>query len=132
MRGQIATTLAISAFIFGADISEPRAAPAGLEGSWSGAGTVSYKGGTDQVRCRVRYTKAGGSSYSYTSTCATENGRYEVNGHVSSAGSGRYTGSAQSPDYKGSPGQVTLVQRGNSLSVTVSGAGGSAKISLKR
>jgi hypothetical protein len=131
MRGQSACILTVSAFLFGASLGMAEAAP-GLEGYWSGAGTVSYKGGADQVRCRVRYTKAGGSSYTYNSTCATENGRYEVNGKVSSAGSNRYTGSATSPDYKGQPGKVLLIQSGNRLSVTVTSGSGSAKLSFSR
>ncbi len=131
MRGQSALLLAVSTLFLGASLGVAEAAP-GLEGYWKGAGTVSYKGGSDQVRCRVRYTKAGGSSYTYNSTCATENGRYEVNGHVSSAGSNRYTGSATSPDYKGQPGKVLLIQSGNRLSVTVTGGQGSAKLSFSR
>lgn len=131
MRGQSASVLAVSALLFGASFDTAEAAP-GLEGYWSGAGTISYKGGSDQVRCRVRYTKAGGASYSYKSTCATENGRYEVNGQVSSAGSNRYTGSATSPDYQGQAGRVLLIQSGNRLSVTVTSGQGSAKLSFSR
>jgi hypothetical protein len=107
------------------------ACAASLEGSWSGTGTVSYKGSTDQVRCRVRYTRAGGSAYTYTSTCATENGRYELVGQISSSGGNRYTGSVESTSHKGG-GRVLLIHNGRSLSVTVTSNIGSAKLRFSR
>lgn len=118
------------AFLLGAGLSAAHAAP-GLEGYWKGTGTVSYKGSVDQVRCRVRYKRNGGSSYTYTSTCATENGRYELTGHVRSSGSNRYRGQVKSTGHK-ETGNVLLLQRGNRLSVTVTSGIGSAKLTLLR
>jgi hypothetical protein len=40
-----------------------------LEGYWKGSGIVSHKGADDRVECRVRYTRAGDKSFSYTATC---------------------------------------------------------------
>jgi hypothetical protein len=121
----------VSAFALGAFLSAAQAASISLEGSWSGNGVISHGGASDQVHCRVRYTKAGGNGYTYSSTCATENGRYELLGHISSAGANRYTGSVSSPDYKGS-GNVLLFQRGKNLSVTVTNGKGSAHITLSK
>ncbi len=107
------------------------ASAASLEGSWSGTGTVTFKGSTDQVRCRVRYTKAGGSAYTFTSSCATENGRYDLVGKISSAGGSRYTGSVESTSHKGA-GQVQLTHSGKSISITVTSSIGSATLRLSR
>ena len=119
----------VLAFLLSAMLGTANAAPPTLEGYWTGNGTVSYKGSVDQVRCRVRYKKAGGKSFTYSSTCATENGRYQLNGRISRSSSNRYTGSVTSDGHKGT-GKVLLLQRGNRLTVTVTSGQGSAKISL--
>jgi hypothetical protein len=36
-----------------------------IEGSWSGSGTISTKGAVDQVRCRVRNTRAASKTSRY-------------------------------------------------------------------
>ena len=120
----------LSALAFAAGLTAATAAPS-LEGSWSGSGVISHGGAADQVHCRVRYTRSGGSSYSYHSTCATETGRYELDGHITSSGGNRYSGSVSSPDYKGT-GRVLLFQRGNSLSITATSGKGSAHITLSK
>ena len=120
-----------SAAAFGALVTAASAAPPSLEGSWSGSGVISHGGTSDQVHCRVRYTKAGGSAYTYSTTCATDTGRYELLGHVKSSGGNRYTGTVSSPDYKGT-GSVLLFQKGNNLSITVTNGKGSAHITLSR
>jgi hypothetical protein len=121
----------LSAAAFGALVAGASAAPPSLEGSWSGKGVISHGGASDQVHCRVRYTRAGGSAYTYTSTCATDTGRYELLGRIRSSGGNRYTGTVSSPDYKGS-GNVLLFQKGGHLSVTVTSSKGSARISLTK
>jgi uncharacterized protein (DUF2147 family) len=121
----------LSAAAFSAFVTAASAAPPSIEGSWSGKGVISHGGASDQVHCRVRYTKAGGSAYTYTSTCATDTGRYELLGRIKSSGGNRYTGSVSSPDYKGS-GNVLLFQKGNHLSITVTNNKGSARISLTK
>jgi hypothetical protein len=121
----------LSAAAFGALVTGALAAPPSLEGSWSGKGVISHGGASDQVHCRVRYTRAGGSAYSYTSTCATDTGRYELLGRIRSSGGNRFTGTVSSPDYKGS-GNVLLFQKGNHLSITVTSSKGSARITLTK
>ena len=112
-------------------LSVAQAVPATLEGSWSGTGTISSKNAVDKVHCRVRVSKAGGNSFTYKSTCATDAGRYELTGTVSSTGGSRYTGSVYDADKKGG-GTVLLILKGNTLSVTGTGAGGSANLTLSR
>src|SRR5262245_53408146 len=63
-----------------------------IEGSWSGSGTVSHGANVDRVRCHVRYTKTSQKSYATSSVCTTENGRYEISGHVTNIGGNRYQG----------------------------------------
>ncbi len=121
----------VLAFLLSAMLGTANAAPPTLEGYWTGEGTVSYKGSVDQVRCRVRYKKAGSRSFTYSSTCATENGRYQLNGHISRSSGNRYTGSVTSENHKRT-GKVLLLQRGNRLTVTVTSGKGSAKINLSK
>lgn len=112
-------------------VAAKAAPPSSLEGYWKGSGTISAKSGTDKVQCRVRCKRSGGTSFSFSATCTTEAGRYELSGHVTSAGGGRYTGTVQAGDAKGS-GRVQLSQSGKRLSVTATGSGGSARLTLSR
>jgi hypothetical protein len=106
--------------------------PSSLEGYWKGSGTISAKSGTDRVLCRVRCKRSGGTSFSFSATCTTEAGRYELSGHVTSAGGGRYTGTVLGGEGGEGSGRVHLIQRGKHLSVTASGHGGSAKLTLSK
>ncbi len=48
---------------------------AGLAGSWSGGGWVSFASGSkEKARCHARYT-GGGGSYTVSATCATASGK---------------------------------------------------------
>jgi hypothetical protein len=105
--------------------------PSSLEGYWKGSGTISASSGTDQVQCRARCKRSGGTSFSFSATCTTEAGRYELSGQVTSAGGGRYTGTVHAGDAKES-GRVQLSQNGRHLSVTASGGGGSATLTLSK
>jgi len=117
--------IALSTLIMGA-----KAAPrSSLEGSWKGAGTISAKSGTDRVLCRARVRKSG-AAFSFSATCTTESGRYELSGTVRSAGGGRYSGTVQAGG-KGS-GKVQISQSGRRASVTATGGGGSARLNLSK
>jgi hypothetical protein len=106
-----------------------QAAPASIEGSWSGSGTISTRGAVDQVHCRVRYTSVSTNSYAVSSVCATENGHYDITGHVTSAGGNRYQGTVISGNERG---RVLIFNRGNHLSVSVTSPRGSARLTLSR
>jgi hypothetical protein len=84
-----------------ATLTIAQAAPASIEGSWSGSGTISTRGAVDQVHCRVRYTRVSGNSYAVSSVCATETGHYDITGQVTSAGSNRYRGTVTSGNDSG-------------------------------
>ena len=105
------------------------AAAASIEGSWIGSGTVSHRGNVDRVQCRVRYTKSSKNSYATSSVCTTENGRYDVSGHVTNIGGNRYQGTVTSGNETG---RVIMVHRGDRQSVTVTSPSGSAKLTLSR
>jgi hypothetical protein len=66
---------------------------------------------------------------SASSVCTTENGRYEISGHVTDIGGNRYQGTVISGNESGG---VTMVHRGNQQSVTVTSPSGSAKLTLSR
>ena len=100
-----------------------------IEGSWIGSGTVSRGANVDRVQCRVRYTKSSENSYATSSVCTTENGRYEISGHVTNIGGNRYQGTVTSGNETG---RVIMVHRGNQQSVTVTSPSGSAKLTLSR
>ena len=100
-----------------------------IEGSWIGSGTVSRGANVDRVQCRVRYTKSSENSYATSSVCTTENGRYEISGHVTKIGDNRYQGTVTSGNETG---RVIMVHSGDRQSVTVTSPSGSAKVTLSR
>jgi hypothetical protein len=102
-----------------------------LDGYWKGAGIISATSGTDRVQCRVRCKRSGGASFSFSATCTTEAGRYELSGQVRSAGGGLYTGTVHTASSKES-GRIRLSQSGKRLSVTATGGGGSAQLILSK
>jgi len=104
-----------------------------LEGYWKGSGIVSHKGADDRVECRVRYTRAGDRSFSYTATCAMESGKYDLTGSVTNTSGDRYSAMVVG----GSEGEretvhVLLIQRGHYLTVSVTSRSGSARMALAK
>src|SRR4029078_12758696 len=87
-----------------------------IEGSWIGSGTVSRGANVDRVQCRVRYTKSSEKTYATSSVCTTENGRYEISGHVTNIGGNRYQGTVTSGNETG---KVIIVPTGDPQWVTV-------------
>ena len=57
---------------------------------------MSRRGDVDRVQCRVRYTKSSENSYATSSVCTTENGRYDISGHVTKIGDNSYQGTVTS------------------------------------
>src|SRR5262249_4132778 len=67
------SALAISLVTAGAP---SRAQAAGLEGSWSGGGTVRFASGAEeQARCRAHYSRRSNAVYVLRATCATASGK---------------------------------------------------------
>jgi len=105
---------------------------AGLEGSWSGGGTVSFaSGSTERARCRAHYRRAGSSSYTVNATCATASGRASQTASVRQVGENRYAGSFYNSEY-GISGVISIVLHGSSQTVRLRSDSGSAVINLSR
>jgi len=105
---------------------------AGLEGSWSGGGTVSFaSGSTERARCRAYYRRAGSASYTLDATCATASGRASQTASVRQVAENRYAGSFYNSEY-GISGVISIVLHGRSQTVRLQSDSGSAVISLSR
>jgi hypothetical protein len=105
---------------------------AGLEGSWSGGGTVSFaSGSTEHARCRAYYRRAGSASYTLNATCATASGRASQTASVRQVAENRYSGSFYNSEY-GISGVISIVVHGRSQTVNLRSDSGSAVISLSR
>ena len=119
--------LIVSLIALGAALT-PALAASSLQGQWRGPGTVSHRNTADRVNCRVSFQRLSNTSFSVSSQCATQTGRYDVTGRVVGGGN-RYSGPVQG---QGVTGTAVIVQQGNRLSVTVTSRRGSAKLSLSR
>ncbi len=107
------------------------AEPGGLSGSWSGGGWVSFASGAkEKARCHARYT-GGGGSYTVTATCATASGKASQTATVYKASGNAYKGSFVNSQYN-MRGSIRVVVHGKSQSVSLSGDGASAQLSLSR
>jgi hypothetical protein len=105
---------------------------ASLEGSWSGAGTVTFASGArEQARCRARYSRAGKDSYTVSATCATPSGRAAQTARVRQVGNNRYSGSFYNSEYAIS-GVIQIVVRGSSQTVRLISDSGSGILNLSR
>jgi len=105
---------------------------AGLEGSWSGGGTVSFaSGSTERARCRAHYRRAGSANYTLDATCATASGRASQTASVHQVAENRYAGSFYNSEY-GISGVISIVLHGRSQTVRLQSDSGSAVISLSR
>jgi hypothetical protein len=108
------------------------AQPANLEGSWSGAGIVSFASGArERARCRAHYSRRSPTTYALTATCATASGRATQSASVRQVGGNSYQGSVYDNEYNVS-GTIHVVVRGNKKNVHLSSAAGSAPLHLTR
>ena len=102
-----------------------------LEGYWRGSGIISYSGGSDHAECGVRYTRASGRRFSYTATCSTESGKYDLKGIVTNTSSNGYSGTVVGSGKQGEEtGHVFLTQFGKHLSLIATSKRGSARMTL--
>ena len=116
--------------------SQAKAQPAQgatLEGSWSGGGTVTFfsSGGSEQARCRARYSRASGGTFSLNATCATASARATQTATLRKIGDNTYRGSFYNSEYDVT-GTIYVVLRGDSQSVTLTSAQGGGKFNLNR
>jgi hypothetical protein len=112
-------------------IGPSAAEPGGLSGSWSGGGWVSFASGSkEKARCHARYS-GGGGSYTLTATCATASGKASQTATVYKVSGSAYRGSFVNSQYN-VRGSIRVVVHGSSQSVSLSGDGASAQLSLSR
>ena len=112
-------------------VGPSEAEPGGLAGSWSGGGWVSFASGSkEKARCHARYT-GGGDTYTVSATCATASGKASQTATVYKVSGGRYRGSFVNSQYN-VRGSIRVVVHGKSQSVSLSGDGASAQLSLSR
>jgi hypothetical protein len=121
----------LSALLLGAMPGTGHAAPAGLEGSWSGSGIAKLRNRVERMVCRVSFARIEQKSYRVSSFCSMGDRRYEQSGRVSSVGGNRYTGWVFNEQFN-ERGNVQLSQRGSRLSVTVQSKRGTASLTLSR
>ena len=104
----------------------------GLEGSWSGGGTVSFaSGSTERARCRAHYSHAGSTGYTLNATCATASGRASQTASVRQVGENKYAGSFYNSEY-GVSGRVYVIVHGNTQSVKLTSTVGWATFTFRR
>jgi hypothetical protein len=126
-----AAMLAIAALPVLGFVGPSTAEPGGLSGSWSGGGWVSFSSGSkEKARCHARYSGSGGS-YNVTATCATASGKASQTATVYKTGGNSYKGSFVNSQYN-VRGSIRVVVHGKSQSVSLSGDGASAQLSLSR
>jgi hypothetical protein len=127
-----ALTLTLSGLPPVSNAQDPKkSSVAGLEGSWSGGGTVSFASGTEQVRCRARFSRAGEHSYTVNAICATASGRTAQTAKVRQLSNNRYSGSFYNREYSIS-GVIDIVVHGSSQTVRLFSDAGSGILNLSR
>jgi hypothetical protein len=119
------------ALALGALPAAVHAAPAGIEGAWSGSGIVKIRNRTDRIICRVNFGKIAQTSYRVSARCSAGERSYEQTGRVSRVSSNRYRGYVYNAQFN-DRGNVSLSQSGSRLSVSVSGGRGTANLTLSR
>jgi len=112
-------------------VGPSEAEPGGLAGSWSGGGWVSFASGSkEKARCHAHYS-GGGGSYTVTATCATASGKASQTATVYKVSGTAYRGSFVNSQYN-IHGSIRVVVHGKSQSVSLSGDGTAAQLSLSR
>ena len=125
------TPYLLSALLLVAMLGSADAAPATIEGSWSGSGIAKLRNRTDRIVCRVSFARIEGKSFRVSALCSTGGRRFEESGRVTSVGGNRYTGWVFNEQFN-ERGSVQLSQRGSRLSVTVTSSRGIANLTLSR
>jgi hypothetical protein len=121
----------LSVLLLSAMPATTHAAPATIEGSWSGSGIAKLRNRVDRVVCRVNFARIEGKSFRVSALCSTGGRRYEESGRVTSVGGNRYAGWVLNEQFN-ERGNVQLSQRGSRLSVTVRSSRGVANLTLSR
>ena len=124
--------LLLAASTQGGDAQPTKKQPStGLEGSWSGGGTVTFASGArEQARCRAHYRRSG-TGYAVNATCATASGRAAQTATLRQVGENRYSGSFYNAEYAIS-GVMHVVVHGSNQTVRLNSSSASAVLNLSR
>jgi hypothetical protein len=105
---------------------------AGLEGSWSGSGSVAFASGQrERAQCRAQYRRASANAYMLTATCATPSGRATQTAILRQVGGNTYRGQFRNAEYDVS-GTISVTVNGNRQSVRLTGDAGTGAFELRR
>ncbi|HZQ37607.1 MAG TPA: hypothetical protein VFD32_16870 [Dehalococcoidia bacterium] len=131
--GNLAPALACASLLLATGSSQTSAAqPAGLDGTWSGGGVVSFaSGASERARCRAHYSRTTSTTYVVNATCATASGRATQTASLRSVGGNSYRGNFYNSEYNVS-GTIHVVVHGNRQSVQLTSDAGSASLQLSR
>ena len=103
-----------------------------ISGQWVGKRpAVSESGTKEPVRCRVKYGRVAGQTFSLTARCATGSARIEQSGELERIGRNRYVGSVHNKQFNVSA-RISVTVSGTSQTVAISSAHGRATMRLKR
>ncbi len=120
------------AFTFGLSLGEHAAQAASIEGSWSGSGTVRLtEGGVERVRCRIRYEKGSGRTFTLHVTCAHSNGTFRVSGRIVQLSGNKYSGRLYSEQYSVA-GDIGISVSGSRQTLTAKSTKGTATVKLTK
>lgn len=120
----------LGAVLLASAIIAPQARSEGLSGSWSGGGTVRYSDGhAERARCRAHFSGGGASVY-LSATCATPSGSVEQSAQLRRTGPNSYSGHFFNPQFNVS-GSIHISVHGNTQSVSLRSASGSASLTLR-
>src|SRR6478735_5040338 len=86
------TPYLLSALLLLAMLGSTDAAPATIEGSWSGSGIAKLRNRTDRIVCRVSFARIEGKSFRVSALCSTGGRRFGESGRVTSVGGNRWLG----------------------------------------
>jgi hypothetical protein len=126
--------LVAAAVLFGAGLFAPPAQAqsgpfAGLEGRWSGGGTVTLdNGSTERIRCRAAYGVSG-PELGLTLTCASDSYKFNLEGRAVAEPGGEISGT-WSESSRNVTGNLQGRGRNGNFELVASGPGFNSSISL--
>jgi hypothetical protein len=118
------------ALIAAAYVASPARAETNLSGSWSGGGIVRYSDGhSERARCRAHFSQSG-ARVSLEAHCATPSGSVEQSATLRRVGPNSFAGSFFNSQFNVS-GSIHITVHGNTQTVSLRSASGSASLTLR-
>ncbi len=102
-----------------------------LAGRWSGGGQVHYSHTSERAKCNATFTRASGTLYRMTASCATPSGRVEQTATLNRVGKNAYAGVFHNSQYNVS-GSIHVRLSGNTQQVQLRGNVGGGTFKLRR